>query len=165
MPPPLREAAAFDISYRVMTDEDLPFVAALYASTRAEEVASTGWPPEMQAAFLDQQHRAQHGYYRTAYPEGEWLLIERGGAPIGRLYLAEQGGMLLLIDISLLPGERGTGLGTAILNDLLAGETRPVELHVERFNPALRLYQRLGFEEAEDTAIYLRMIRPPPAVA
>jgi GNAT superfamily N-acetyltransferase len=165
MPPPLREAAAFDISYRVMTDEDLPFVAALYASTRAEEVASTGWPPEMQAAFLDQQHRAQHGYYRTAYPNGEWLLIERGGAPIGRRYLAEQDGMLLLIDISLLPGERGTGLGTAILNDLLAGETRPVELHVERFNPALRLYQRLGFEEAEDTAIYLRMIRQPPAEA
>ena len=165
MPPPLREAAAFDISYRVMTDEDLPVVAALYASTRAEEVASTGWPPEMQAAFLDQQHRAQHGYYRTAYPNGEWLLIERGGAPIGRLYLAEQDGMLLLIDISLLPGERGTGLGTAILNDLLAGETRPVELHVERFNPALRLYQRLGFEVAEDTSIYLRMIRPRPAGA
>ena len=165
MPPPLNEAAAFHISYRVMTDDDLPFVAALYATTRAEEIASTGWPPEMQAAFLDQQHRAQHGYYRAAWPDGEWLLIERDGTPIGRLYLAEQDGMLLLVDISLLPAERGAGLGTAILNDLLAGETRPVELHVERFNPALRLYQRLGFEEAEDTAIYLRMVRPPPAQA
>ena len=165
MPPPLNEAAALGISYRVMTDDDLPFVAALYATTRAEEVASTGWPPEMQAAFLDQQHRAQHGYYRVAYPDGEWLLIERNGVPIGRLYLAEQDGTVLLVDISLLPAERGTGLGTAILNDLLAGETRPVELHVERFNPALRLYQRLGFEEAEDNAIYLRMIRRPPAEA
>lgn len=165
MPPPLDQAAAFGISYRVMTDDDLPFVAALYATTRAEEVASTGWPPEMQAAFLDQQHRAQHGYYRTAYPDGEWLLIERAGAPIGRLYLAVDGGMLLLVDISLLPAERGTGLGTAILRDLLARETRPVELHVERFNPALRLYQRLGFEEVEDKAIYLRMIRQPPAGA
>ena len=163
MPPPLREAAAFGISYRRMTDDDLPFVAALYASTRAEEVASTGWPPEMQAAFLDQQHRAQHGYYRTVYPEGEWLLIERSGAPIGRLYLAEQDGMLLLVDISLLPAERGNGLGTAILNDLLTGEKRPVELHVERFNPALRLYQRLDFEAVEDGAIYLRMIRQPAA--
>ena len=165
MPPPLNRAAAFGISYRVMTDDDLPFVAALYSTTRAEEVASTGWPPEMQAAFLDQQHRAQHGYYRTAYPGGEWLLIERNGAPIGRLYLAVDGGMLLLVDISLLPAERGSGLGTAILSDLLAGETRPVELHVERFNPALRLYQRLGFEEVEDKAIYLRMIRQPPAGA
>lgn len=148
-----------------MTDDDLPFVAALYATTRAEEVASTGWPAEMQAAFLDQQHRAQHGYYRTAYPDGEWLLIERAGAPIGRLYLAVDGGMLLLVDISLIPAARGSGLGTAILSDLLASESRPVELHVERFNPALRLYQRLGFEEVEDKAIYLRMIRQPPAGA
>jgi GNAT superfamily N-acetyltransferase len=165
VPPSIREAAAFDIDYRVMTDGDLPFVAALYAATRAEEMASTGWPAEMQAAFLDQQHRAQHGYYRTAWPDGEWLLIERGGEPIGRLYLAEEQGTLLLVDISLLPAARGSGLGTAILSDLLAEETRPVELHVERFNPARRLYERLGFGVVEEQAVYLRMIRQPPAPA
>ena len=162
MPPPLRQAAAFGIAYRTMTDGDLPFVAALYAGTRAEEVAVTGWPPELQAAFLDQQHRAQHSYYRAAYPDGEWLLIERDGEPIGRLYLAEKDGMLLLVDISLVPAARGAGLGTAILEDLLAGETRPVELHVERFNPAHRLYERLGFSVVEEEAIYLRMLREPP---
>lgn len=145
-----------------MTDDDLPFVAALYASTRAEEVAATGWPPEMQAAFLDQQHRAQHSYYRTAHPAGEWLVIERDGVPVGRLYLAEFEGMLLLVDISLVPAARGTGLGTAILTDLFAGEKRPAVLHVERFNPARRLYERLGFGQVEDKGIYLRMIRPPP---
>ena len=163
MPPPVREAAALGISYRTMTDGDLPFVAALYATTRADEIASTGWPPEMQAAFLDQQHHAQHFHYRTAYPDGEWLLIERDGQPIGRLYLAEQDGMLLLVDISLLPAERGTGLGTAILKDLLAAESRPVELHVERLNPARRLYERLGFAVVGEDVIYLRMIRAPAA--
>ncbi|HTU12862.1 MAG TPA: GNAT family N-acetyltransferase [Allosphingosinicella sp.] len=163
MPPPLKAAAAFGIGYRVMTDGDLPFVAKLYATTRAEEVAVTGWPPETQAAFLDQQHRAQHAYYRSAYPDGEWLLIERDGAPIGRLYLAEEMGKLLLVDISLLPEARGTGLGTAILTDLLADETRPVELHVERFNPARRLYERFGFVLLEEQPVYLRMIRQPPA--
>jgi GNAT superfamily N-acetyltransferase len=161
VPPPVREAAAFGISYRTMTDGDLPFVAALYATTRADEIASTGWPPEMQAAFLDQQHRAQHFHYRTAWPDGEWLLIERDGAPIGRLYLAGQDDMLLLVDISLLPAERGAGLGTAILKDLLAAESRPVELHVERLNPARRLYERLGFAIVEEDVIYLRMIRAP----
>jgi ribosomal protein S18 acetylase RimI-like enzyme len=163
MPPPLREAAAFGISYRAMTDGDLPFVAALYATTRAAEMAATGWPPEMQAAFLDQQHRAQHASYRSAHPEGEWLLIERAGEPIGRLYLARQDDMLLLVDISLLPAARGTGLGTAILTDLLAAETRPVQLHVERTNGARRLYARLGFEIVEEQAIYLRMVRQPAA--
>ncbi len=161
MPPPVAAAAAFGISYRVMTDADQPFVAALYASTRAGEVASTGWPAEMQAAFLDQQHRAQHGYYRTAYPDGEWLLIERAGEPVGRLYLGEEDGKRLLVDISLLPAVRGMGLGTAILADLLADETLPVELHVERFNPARRLYERFGFVVVEEQPIYLRMIRQP----
>ena len=167
MPPPLRDAAAFGIAYRAMTDGDLPFVAALFASTRAEEVAQTGWPAEMQAAFLAQQHHAQHSHYRLVYPKAEWLIIERDGEPVGRLYLADQdaGATLLIIDISLVPAMRGTGLGTAIMTDLLADETRPAELHVERFNPALRLYERLGFEVAEEDAIYLRMIRPAPATA
>ena len=163
MPPPVAAAAAFGISYRPMTDDDLPFVAALYATTRAEEVAATGWPPPMQAAFLEQQHRAQHRHYRATHPQGEWLLIERAGEPIGRLYLAEELGQLLVVDISLLPAARGSGLGTAILTDLLAGETRPVALHVQRTNRARRLYERFGFELVEEQAIYLRMIRRPPS--
>ena len=44
------------------------FAAALYASTRAEELALTGWPEERRGTFLDQQHRAQHHHYRTYYP-------------------------------------------------------------------------------------------------
>jgi RimJ/RimL family protein N-acetyltransferase len=165
VPPQLRDAAAFAITYRPMTDGDLPFVEALFASTRAEEVARTGWPAEMQAAFLRQQHHAQHRHYQASYSDAEWLIIEREGVPIGRLYLARQnkGRTLLLVDISLVPAARGAGLGTAIINDLLAGETRTVELHVERFNPAFRLYERLGFETIEEEAVYFRMLRRPPA--
>src|SRR5207253_3934571 len=106
-------------------------------------------------------HRAQHASYRSSYPDGEWLLIERDREPIGRLYLAQADGMLLLVDISLLPEVRGTGLGTAILNDLLADETRPVQLHVERTNRARRLYERLGFQVVEEQAVHSKMIRRP----
>jgi ribosomal protein S18 acetylase RimI-like enzyme len=167
MPPPLEAAAEFGIACRPMTDADLPFVAALYASTRAEELEATGWPEAMKAAFLDQQHRAQHSHYRASYPEAEWLIVERQGEPIGRLYLADQGGELLLIDISLLPESRRAGLGGALLRDLLAharATGQLVSLHVERTNPAQRLYERLGFrmvEEVEETAIYRRMIWEP----
>ena len=165
MPPPVAAAAAFDISYRPMTDADLPFAAALYATTRADELAATGWPDALKTAFLDQQHRAQHAHYRAAYPDGEWLLIERRGAPVGRLYLAEEDAMLLIVDIALLPDMRGTGLGTAILTDLLAAETRPVQLQVERTNPARRLYERLGFALVEEQAIRVRMVRQPTATS
>lgn len=165
MPPPVAAAAAFGISYRTMTDDDLPFVAALYATTRAEEVAATGWPEAMQAAFLAQQHRAQHAHYRGTWPNGEWLIIERAGTPVGRLYLAEELGKRLIVDISLLPEARGAGLGTAILSDLLAAEAMPVELHVQRLNPARRLYERFGFRIVEEQAIYFRMVRDAGPVA
>ena len=166
MPPPLRAAAAFGIAYRPMADDDLPFIAALFASTRADEVAMTGWPPELQQAFLAQQHGAQHLHYRKYYPHAEWLIVERGGEAIGRLYLDPSGAQQLLIDISLVPWLRGQGIGGAILADVLdaaAAAGQSVSLHVERHNPARRLYERLGFVEVEDTGVYLRMEWSPPA--
>jgi hypothetical protein len=32
---------------------------------------------------------------------------------------------------------------------------KPLRIHVERFNPALRLYERLGFRQVEDKGVYL----------
>jgi hypothetical protein len=46
---------------------------------------------------------------------------------------------------------------------VLAAETGPVELTVEPFNPARRLYERLGFEAVEESAAYVRMMRQPAA--
>ena len=164
MPPPVRAAAGFGVSYRPMNDGDLPFVAELYASTRREEVAQTGWPAEMQEAFLRQQHEAQHSHYSIHYGDAEWLIVERGGAAIGRLYLRDEPDKLHIIDISLLPESRGQGVGGAILRDLLdlAGELgKEISIHVEKFNPARRLYERLGFKLVEDKGIYdLMRARP-----
>jgi len=42
----------------------LPFLAQLYASTRADELAVTGWTEAVKAAFLEQQFRAQHAHYQ-----------------------------------------------------------------------------------------------------
>jgi ribosomal protein S18 acetylase RimI-like enzyme len=132
-----------------MADADLAFVANLYASTRAEEVAATGWPPSAQQAFLAQQHEAQHRHYRSLHPAADWLIVERAGTPIGRLYLDDSGEELRLIDISLLPEERGAGLGRALIADLMTyaqASAKPLSLHVARTNEgARRLYARLGF--------------------
>jgi ribosomal protein S18 acetylase RimI-like enzyme len=166
MPPPVEAAAAFGIAYREMKDGDLPFVAALYATTRARELEATGWPDAMKAAFCDQQHRVQHAQYRATYKDAEWLIVERGGVPVGRLYIGRDGDALLLIDISLIPEQRGAGLGGAIVSDFVAmgrAAGRPVTLHVERLNPALRLYERLGFRVEEDASLYLRMAWRPQA--
>ena len=140
-----------------MADPDLPFVAQLFASTRREEVAQTGWPPDVQEAFLLQQHDAQHRHYSTQFGGAEWLIITRGGEDIGRLYLHQETAEVHVLDISLLPESRGHGLGEAILRDVLAmarGLGKGVMIYVEQTNRARHLYDRLGFEAVERQGIY-----------
>jgi GNAT superfamily N-acetyltransferase len=157
MPPPRRAAAALEISYRVAAEEDVPFLAAVYASTRAEELAMTGWTDEMKRQFLAHQFNAQHTDYARNYPDAERLVIEHKGQDVGRLYVDEESRRFNLIDIALLPGARGRGLGSAILSDLLdqaAEAGKAVILYVEKNNPARRLYGRLGFAVTRDEGMY-----------
>ena len=68
MPPPLRAAAALGISYRPSGAEDLPFLTAVYASTRAAELEQTGWPADQKIRFVAQQFNAQNVDYARNYP-------------------------------------------------------------------------------------------------
>jgi GNAT superfamily N-acetyltransferase len=160
MPPPQRAAAAFGISYRLKSEDDAPFIERLYASTRAE-LAITGWPEALKRQFIAQQQFAQDRHFELCHPQAEWLLIERRGEPIGRLYVEDRGGALWLIDIALMPESQGRGIGTAVLRDLLdqAREAgKPVWLAVFKTNPARRLYERLGFTPVGDAGPHDRMI-------
>ena len=156
LPVPVR-AAAFGLSYRAAGDSDRALLARIYASTRADEVARTGWPAEQQRQFLQMQFDAQDAHYRQHYPDALWLVIQLGVAPVGRLYLEDRERELRIIDIALLPEFRGRGWGEAILRDLMeaAAETgRGVSIHVEKTNPAMRLYRRLGFRTTEEKGVY-----------
>jgi hypothetical protein len=46
------------------------------------------------------------------------------------------------------PGRRLRGLRSEA-----AAAGKPLRTHVERFNPALRLYQRLGFRQIDDRGV------------
>lgn len=165
MPPPIRAAAGFGIGYRPFTDDDLPFTAELYASTRRWEVALTGWPREAQEAFLAQQHEAQHSHYSAHYDGLERLIVEREGEAIGRLYLHETGDDLRIVDISLVASCRAQGIGGAILRDVIAdahARGKAASIHVEKNNPARRLYLRLGFVQAVDRGVYDLLQADPP---
>ena len=164
MPPPPRRAAALGLTYRIMNEGDLVFVASVYASTRTEELALTGWPDEMKEAFLAQQHQAQHHHYQTYYPGAEWLIVEKDGAPVGRLYLQQAETDIRLIDIALLPAHRGAGLGGAMIGDLIewAGALgKSISLHVEPNNPIRPFYLRIGFVPTGEAGAYEAMLWQP----
>jgi ribosomal protein S18 acetylase RimI-like enzyme len=148
-----------DISYRPIAAAELPFLGRLYASTREEELAITGWPREQIDALLAQQFAAQHKHYTENYPGASFdlVLVSGSGEAIDRLYLDRRETEFRIIDISLLPEWRGRGIGGAILRELLTeadGEGKAVTIHVEAHNPAMSLYLRLGFRHVDDKGVY-----------
>jgi GNAT superfamily N-acetyltransferase len=120
----------------------------------------TGWDESQKAIFLRMQFEAQHTFYQKQYPQAEFDVVLVAGQAAGRLYLDRRPDEFRVIDIALLPEFRGRGIGGALMNDVMT-EARvagvPVRIHVERFNPARRLYDRLKFREIADKGVYILM--------
>ena len=150
---------------RPIAPADEPFLLRVYAATRAEEMALIDWDPLQKEAFVRQQFEAQHKHYRESFRAARFDVVERGGRAIGRLYVDRRPDDIRVIDIALLPEERGAGLGGALMRELLdeaAAAGKTLSIHVEKNNRALRLYRRLGFAEIEDQGVYLLMEWSPP---
>jgi GNAT superfamily N-acetyltransferase len=146
------------VTLRPERDDDRELLCELYGSTRADELAQVPWSDEEKQRFVRFQFEAQRRFYREHYAGATFEIIEVDGAPAGRLYVAEWSREIRLMDVALLPAYRGRGIGTTLLHDLQAragAAGKPLSVHVERFNPALRLYQRLGFRAIEDKGVYL----------
>ena len=149
-----------EVRFRPVTAEDTEFLYTVYASTRTAELAAVDWSESDKAAFLRAQFNAQHQAYQGSYQGADFLVILLGDRTIGRLYLARGEREIRIVDIALLPEHRNAGIGGAILADILAEGARDdkrVSIHVEMFNPALSLYQRLGFRQREIRGVYYFM--------
>jgi GNAT superfamily N-acetyltransferase len=152
---------------RPITDADRELLYRIYASTRADEMAAVGWTDEEKERFLRFQFEAQHTHYMQHYPAAAFDVILLDGEAVGRLYVDRRDDEIRLVDIALLPERRGGGLGSAILRGVLAearDARKPVRIHVERLNPAQRLYRQLGFRPIEDKGVYLLMEWSPDQV-
>jgi ribosomal protein S18 acetylase RimI-like enzyme len=148
------------VALRPSRPEDRELLLRVYASTRTQELAQVPWTEEQKHAFLAMQFDAQDKYYRENYTTAEFLVIEDEGRAAGRLYVDRWTDEIRLMDIALLPEHRGKGLGTQLLRDLQVeakAAGKPLRIHVERMNPALGLYQRLGFRQVEDRGVYWLM--------
>src|SRR6266849_6049449 len=148
------------ITLRPAIDADYGFMRELYGATRAEEMERFPFDEAQKRAFLDQQFAAQFEHYGIHYPTCERNIIERDGTPIGRLWIDEWRDQIRIVDIALVPEHRGGGLGSGLVRAVLdrgSKAGKPVTIHVEAFNPALRLYQRLGFEHVDSNGVYYLM--------
>jgi ribosomal protein S18 acetylase RimI-like enzyme len=153
-----------EVALRAARDGDRTFLAEVYASTRADEMAMLPWTDEQKAAFVTHQFEAQDAHYRAHYDAATFDVIEVDGEPAGRLYVHRGPREIRIVDIALTPAYRGRGLGTGLLQGLIAeaaGGGLTLSVHVEMGNPARRLYERLGFRPAGEHGPYVLMERPP----
>lgn len=152
---------------RPETEDDIPSLLAIYASTRADEMALVPWTTEQKDEFVRMQFLCQRKHYRENYDGATFDIIQLDGRSAGRLYVFRGPTEIRIIDISILPEYRGKGIGQELLSRILT-EARQhrlvVSIHVERNNRALRLYERLGFRPIdEEGPVYLRMEYRSPA--
>jgi ribosomal protein S18 acetylase RimI-like enzyme len=156
--PPVLMRCGF--SLRAERPDDIPFLERLYISVRADEVAALDWPEEARRQFLSSQFQLQYRHYAEHYRGSEFLVLERDGVSVGRLYIYRGATDHRIVDISLLPEIRNAGVGRALLEAVLmeaAVAGKSVSIHVEKLNPALRLYRRLGFREIGESGPYWLM--------
>lgn len=155
-------SAADGVVLRPAAAADRPFLERVYAESRAEELRAAPWSEAQKAGFLRDQFAIQDAFYREHYPDCEFLVVERDGRPVGRLYRDRRHDEIRIVDLALLAAERGRGLGGRLLQAILdeaAAAGLPVRIHVERTNPARRLYDRLGFAVESEGEVYDLLIR------
>ena len=145
-----------DLRLRDATPEDEPFLLEVYASTRIEELEGFGWSDDQKQAFIKMQFAARE----RSYPRADNRIILLNGRPIGRMMVDRGDEAILLRDIALLTEYRNAGIGSRLLTELMKEATlagKPIQLHVVSTNPALRLYERLGFRSSGAGGVYLEM--------
>lgn len=157
MPPVFTTSQVAGFTLRPETPADLPFARELFATTRPLERQMWQNGEDAWLTFMAQQLDAQEKHYRAHFPDVTIDILERDGRDVGRLCLCLLPGEVRVMDIALIPEIRDQGLGSALLRAIMDEAARrglAVRLHVESFNRAYGLYQRLGFRQLEDKGVY-----------
>lgn len=138
------------ISFRPAQPVDYEFAAGLYLdSTRRLLTALGTWDEDRVTAR-----------FRQDFAPEKAQVICSDGADIGWMQVSEAADGFHLDQIHLIDRFRGRGIGTRLIEGLLArarGTGTAVALNVIRGNPAISLYHRLGFRVVGEDKELLRM--------
>ena len=94
------------------------------------------------------------------YPHAKIVIADGGKA--GLIKVLRSGRQWELVQVQIAPSRQGQGLGKLLLEELIAEATErgtDLRLSVLKANPALRLYERLGFVIVAQDAHSHQMVR------
>lgn len=127
------------------------------------EIAMLDWTDRATESFIGMQYQARMDAHRRTHSGFEHRIITVDGAAVGRLLVHRSASETAVLDIALLPDDRGNGVGGSVLQRVIdSSGAIPVTIEVELSNPAQRLLRRLGFVECEVRGLY-RRLRTIPA--
>jgi len=143
---------AAPIAFRPASARDFDYCAKLYLSSM-----ETATRPHLEMA-------ARVAGFRERWDAQQVRIVRRDGADIGWLQVAPDGDALFLKQLFVEAPLQRRGIGTDVMHRLIdeaARAGRAVTLGVVKTNPALRLYERLGFALTHEDArkFYLRRER------
>lgn len=142
------------VTLRSARPDDEDFLFELFRQTMGGELAVFG------DAILRMQFKAQLLAYSEEFPAAEHQIIMLGDRAIGRVLVERNETENRGVDIALLPEHRSAGIGRILIQELLdeaAQAGKPFRISVVKTNPALHLYERLGFKTTGDTGTQFLM--------
>ena len=147
-----------NIKLRPSVPEDENFLAAVYGSTRQQELAMVPWTDEQKDAFIRFQLTAQLTHYRTEYPNAEYLIVLHNAEPVGRLYLDLRESEIRIMDITLLPEHRGKGISSPIIHRLKEKALalgKNLSINLDKLSQSQLVFERFGFKPTEDAGFHV----------
>lgn len=111
----------------------------------------------------DEDRHARH--FQASWERGGIDAVEHEGVRVGMVQLSEHEDAIEIHEIQIHPSFQGRGLGSRLLNDILArvhAEQKKARLSTGLKNTrAVSLYHRLGFVEVETTETHIHMESRP----
>ncbi len=134
------------------------FLFELFVFSRERELSPL--PAAIRDIVARQQFESYGVATTTTYPKAENLIVEvplavdglSMPAAAGRLLVDDNDERLLVIDMAIHPDHRNRGLGAALLQMMMEKCRRDGKIlqgSVSPYNPARRLYARLGITERQ----------------
>jgi ribosomal protein S18 acetylase RimI-like enzyme len=136
------------VARRTMTPEDEPFVRNLIITTVADELAAWAWPEALRAQLLEMQYKGRRQAIDDGYTDAERQIILLDEQPVGWVVVLTGEQDTHIIDIAIMPDQRGKGIGGTVLGEIIAASDcrgKSTRLSVNITNRAAHLYERLGF--------------------
>lgn len=133
-----------------------PAVEPDFESCRRIYFAEIGWINER----LNLEQSAQEASFRQFWNASQVRIIQLDGTDVGWLQTVWRDDEYFLGSLFVDGAFQRRGVGTEVLRRVLdegVRGTRPVRLAVVKFNPARRLYERLGFRvtHEDDRKVYM----------